>query len=103
VGAAGFLLAACTPVLLWHRPMAMIAEDFRLEVEYLITGWTGYGLIAVGLLFFLPVVLSIGRNPEARFFPRHRGVYAAWGGALYVLGIALASQVAIIASGPAAH
>lgn len=94
------MLAACLPVALWHRPMAMIAEDFRLEAEYLVTGWTAYGLIVLGLLFFVPVVLSIGRRPDSRFYPRSRGAYAGWGVSLYTLGILLASQVAIIAEGP---
>jgi hypothetical protein len=93
-------VAACLPVVLWHRPMAMIAEDFRFEVEYLVTGWTAYGLIALGLLFFVPVVLSIGRRPDSRFYPRSRGAYVGWGLSLYTLGIMLATQVAIIAEGP---
>jgi len=88
------------PVVLWHRPMAMIAEDFRLEFDYLVTGWTAYGLIALGLLFFIPVVISIGRLPDSRLYPRSRPAYAAWGVSLYTLGIMLAAQVAIIAEGP---
>ena len=82
--------------------MAMIAEDFRLEADYLVTGWTAYGLIALGLLFFVPVVLSIGRRPDSRLYARSRGAYAGWGVSLYTLGIMLASQVAIIAEGPSA-
>ena len=78
----------------------MIAEDFRLEAEYLITGWTAYALIAIGLLFLVPVVVSIGRRPESRLCPRNRGAYIAWGVSLYTLGLMLASQVAIIAQGP---
>ncbi|MEA2386491.1 MAG: hypothetical protein QOJ22_665 [Thermoleophilaceae bacterium] len=96
------MLAAFLPVALWHRPMAMIAEDFRLEAEYLVTGWTAYALIALGLLFFVPVVISIGRRPDSRLYPRSRGAYAGWGVSLYTLGIMLASQVAIIAEGPSA-
>jgi hypothetical protein len=88
-------------VVLWHRAMTLIAEDFRLELDYLVTGWTGYTLIALGLLFFVPVVLSIGRVPNSRFYPRSRGAYAGWGVSLYTLGIMLASQVAVIAHGPA--
>jgi hypothetical protein len=86
------------PVVLWHRPMAMVADEFRLDFEYLVTGWTAYTLIAVGLLFFVPVVLSIGRNPESRLYPRSRGAYIGWGVSLYTLGIMLATQVATIAS-----
>ena len=34
------------PAALWHRAIAIIAEDFRLELAYLVTGWTAYVLIA---------------------------------------------------------
>ncbi len=102
MGAGGFLLAAAMPVVLWHRPMAMVAEDFRLELEYLVTGWTAYALIGLGLLFFVPVVLSIGRRPDSRLYPRSRGAYVGWGVSLYTLGIMLATQVAVIAEGPTA-
>ena len=90
------------PVVLWHRPMAMIAEDFRLELEYLVTGWTAYTLIGLGLLFFVPVLLSIGRRPDSRLYPRSRSAYLGWGVSLYTLGIMLATQVAVIAEGPTA-
>ena len=93
------MLAACVPVALWHRAIWMIAEDFRLDAEYLVTGWTGYGLMAIGLLFFIPVLVSIGRQPDSRLYPRSRGAYVAWGVSLYTLGVLLASQVAIIADG----
>ena len=96
VGLAGFVVAAMLPALLWHRAISAIAVDFRLELEYLLTGWTAYGLIAAGLLFLVPVVLSIGRNPESRLYPRSRNAYAGWGVVLYLLGVALASQVAAV-------
>ena len=102
MGAGGFVLAAVMPVVLWHRPMEMIAEDFRLELEYLVTGWTAYTLIGLGLLFFVPVLFSIGRRPDSRFYPRSRGAYLGWGVSLYTLGIMLATQVAVIAEGPTA-
>ena len=90
------------PAVLWHRPISMIAEEFRFEAEYLVTGWTAYALIGLGLLFFVPVVLSIGRRPDSRWYPRSRGAYAGWGVSLYTLGIMLATQVAVIAEGPTA-
>ena len=90
------------PVILWHRAMAIIAQDFRIDAGYLVTGWTAYTLIALGLLFFLPVVISIGRRPDSRFYPRSRGAYVGWGVSLYTLGIMLATQVAVIAEGPTA-
>jgi hypothetical protein len=82
--------------------MAMIADEFSFDLEYLVTGWTAYALIALGLLFFLPVVISIGRRPDSRLYPRSRGAYVGWGVSLYTLGILLATQVATIAGGPAA-
>ena len=95
VGLGGFLFAAALPPLLWHRAMAAVAEDFRFDLDYL-SGWTGYALIAAGLLFFVPVVLSIGRTPASRLYPRSRNAYLAWGISLYILGFAIAVQVAAV-------
>ena len=96
VGFFGFLLAAALPPLLWHRSLEAIASDFRFEVEYLVTGWTAYALIGLGLLFFVPVLVSIGRSPESRLYPRGRNAYAGWAISLYLLGLILASQVAAV-------
>jgi hypothetical protein len=98
VGLAGFLVAAALPPVLWHRAIAAIASDFRVEAGYLLTGWTAYGLIALGLLFMVPVVASIGRSPDSRLYPRSRNAYAGWGVVLYLLGVMLASQVAAVTS-----
>jgi len=95
-GLAGFLVAAALPVVLWWRSIEAIASDFRFEAEYLLTGWTGYALIVLGLLFFVPVLVSIGRSPESRLYPRSRNAYLGWGVSLYLLGIILASQVAAV-------
>lgn len=95
LGALGFIFAAALPPVLWHRAIEAVASDFRFELDYL-SGWTGYALIALGLLFFVPVVLSIGRLPESRLYPRSRNAYSAWGVCLYILGFAIASQVAAI-------
>lgn len=96
VGYAGFALALALPLVLWHRVIGAVASDFRLELEYLVTGWTAWGLIALGLLFFVPVVVSIGRRPGSRLYPRSRNAYVGWGVSLYLLGIALASQIAAV-------
>ena len=103
VGLGGFLGAAALPVVLWHRPIAMIASDFRFDANYLVTGWLGYALIALGLLFCVPVVLSIGRTPESRLYPHSRNALLGWGVSCYILGLALAVQVATIARGAAGH
>lgn len=99
VGLAGFVLALSLPVVLWHRAFRVIASDFRLEANYLISGWTGYTLIGLGLAFLFPVLLSIGRNPESRLYPRSREAYLGWGVSLYLLGLVLAAQVAQITDG----
>jgi hypothetical protein len=103
VGLVGFLGAACLPPLLWHRAIAAVALDFRIDLTYLLTGWLAYALIAVGLLFFVPVLISIGRDPASRLYPRSRNAWAGWGASCYLLGLALATQVAQIAAGPGAH
>jgi hypothetical protein len=97
IGAAGFVLALTLPILLWHRVIADIASDFRFEVNYLVTGWSPWILMSLGLAFFVPVAVSNGRDPEGRFYPKARNAYAGWGITLYLLGFALATQVAQIA------
>jgi len=103
VGLIGFLAAAAVPVILWHRAIAMIASDFRIDARYLLTGWLGYGLIALGLIVLVPVLLSIGRKPESRLYPQSRNALAGWGVSLYLLGVVLAVQVAAIADGFVGH
>jgi len=88
-----FGCAAAAPLALWHSVIAAMAADFRLEPAYLVTGWTGYALIALGLLLLLPVVWSVGRNPDSRLYPRSRSAFLGWGTSLYLLGTALASIV----------
>lgn len=92
----GFALAALLPLALWHHPMSVIARDFRFDLNYLVTGWTAYALLAGGLLFFVPVVASVGRKPGSRLYPRSRNAYAGWGISLYLLGVCLASQIAAV-------
>ena len=103
VGLAGFLGALALPIVLWHRAIYLIATNFHLEARYLLGGWLGYGLIAVGLLFFIPVLVSLGRRPGDRLYPRARNAYLGWGVSCYLLGLALAVQVAAIAHGVAEH
>lgn len=93
-GLAGFAFAAVLPWVLWHRAIALMATDFRLEAGYTLTGWLGYGLIALGLLCLLPVAWSAGRGPGSRLYPRMRNAYLGWGMSLYLLGFAVAAQVA---------
>jgi hypothetical protein len=103
VGLAGFLAAAAMPVVLWHRAIALMASDFRIDLRYLVTGWLGYALIAFGLVLLLPVLLSIGRKPDSPLYPHSRNALAGWGVSFYLLGIVLAVQVAAIAGGYSGH
>jgi hypothetical protein len=94
IGLIGFACAAALPWALWHHAIAAVASDFRMDAAYLLTGWLGYALIALGLLCLVPVVWSTGRNPGSRFYPRLRNAYLGWGLSLYVLGFAVAAEVA---------
>ncbi len=95
LGAGGFVLAAVLPVVLFGRVVAVLAEQPRLELQY-VTGWLPWVLLAAGLAFLLPVAWSAGLHPDSRFFPRARAAYAGWGVTLYLLGLALAWQVAAV-------
>ena len=87
-----YLAAAIVPIVLWHRVVAMLAEQPRWELHYL-TGWLPWALLAGGLAFLLPVAWSAGLSPESRWFPRARAAYTGWGVSLYLLGVLLAWQV----------
>jgi hypothetical protein len=98
-GAVGFVGAAALPAVLWHRVIADIASEFRLEPAYLITGWACWALMALGLLCLLPAGIAEWRDPRHRFYRRGTGAWYGWGITLYLLGFALATQVAQIADG----
>jgi MFS family permease len=93
-GACGLLLAIALPWVLFHRVITVIASEFRLDARYLVQEFSPWLLIGIGIAFLLPVVASAGRDPDGRFYPRARGAYFGWGVTLYLLGLALASQVA---------
>jgi hypothetical protein len=97
VGAFGFLVAAALPVALFHSVIADITSEFRLDARYLVAEWSPWLLLACGLAFLAPVAWSAGRDSESRWYPRARNAYAGWGITLYLLGLALAVQVASIA------
>jgi hypothetical protein len=99
IGAVGFVVAATLPVVLWHRVVADIASEFHLDAKYLITGWSPWVLMALGLLCFVPVALEDWRDPDRRFYRAGTGAWMGWAITLYLLGFALATQVAQIADG----
>ena len=98
MGALGFAIAAALPWILWHRAIVAVSSGFQLDPSYL-SGWIPWVLIALGILFFVPVTLSAGRDPDSRWYPRARNAYAAWGITLYLCGCGLATQVAQITQG----
>jgi hypothetical protein len=93
LGAGGFVAAAVLPAVLFHRVILDIAQEFRLDARYFLE-WAPWVLLVLGLAFLLPVAYSAGLDPDSRYFPRFRRAYAGWGITLYLLGIALATQVA---------
>jgi hypothetical protein len=99
VGAVGVLGAALLPVVLFHRVVGDIASGFRLELNYLVTGWAPWVLMALGLLCAIPIAIEELRNRDQRFYTPGTGAWAGWGVTLYLLGFALATQVSQIADG----
>ena len=98
-GPVAFLGAAALPALLWHRVGADIASQFRLEPTYLLTGWTCWVLMGLGLLCLVPPAIADWRDRDRRFHRRGMGAWYGLGVTLYLLGFALATQVAQIADG----
>jgi hypothetical protein len=99
VGAIGFLVAWALPVLLWHAVIADISSEFTLEASYLVTGWSPWFLMAVGLVCLTRAGLMDLRNRDRRFYGQGTGAWVGWGVTLYLLGFGLATQVAQIAEG----
>ena len=97
VGFVGFLLAAALPVVLWHDLVADIVAGFELEWTYLVSGVTPWALMALGLLCFIPVAVGELRDRRSRFHRSGSAAWTGWGVTLYILGFALATQVAQIA------
>jgi hypothetical protein len=96
-GAVGFVGAAVLPVLLWRHVIAGIASEFHLEVRYLVAGWAPWFLMALGLVCLLIAGVLDWRNRDRRFYGPIGAAWAGWGLSLYLLGFALATQVAQIA------
>ena len=88
------LVFSGAPFLVFEHTVRDAATDFRLEFNYLVTGWGPWFLIAVGALCFVPVVVSIGRSAYSRWSlaPGVRTAYEIWGATLYLLGVLLLTQ-----------
>jgi hypothetical protein len=96
---AGLIAAGAVPAFLYRDLLDQVVGSFTFDVGYIAFGASGFALIALGLLTSLPVVLSIGRNPDSRLYPRSRGALAGWGVSLYLLGMMLLIQIGAIAAG----
>ena len=92
------ICAGAVPGYVYRDLLGQVWSNFTLDVGYIAFGASGFTLMALGLLAALPVVLSIGRNPDSRLYPRSRGALAGWGASLYLLGIMLVIQIGAIAA-----
>jgi hypothetical protein len=96
-GAVGFVAALALPILLWHRVIAAIAAEFHPDPRYLIAGWAPWTLMALGLVCLLVAGIIDWRERSRRFYSAGSRAWVGWGLSLYILGFALATQVAQIA------
>ena len=94
VGAVGFVGAVALPIVLWHRVIADIAGEFRLDAQL-----PHHGLVAVGAHGARPAVLRArrasrtGATATGASTAPARAPGWAWAITLYLLGFALATQV----------
>lgn len=95
----GWVAALALPLALWHETIGRIADGFRWEGTYLVTGWSPWLLMALGLACFVPVIRDRIRDPQRRFYGSSRAAWFGWSVTLYLLGFLLATQVAQIAEG----
>jgi hypothetical protein len=98
-GAVGFLGALALPVVLWHRVVADIASAFTFDLRYLVTGWSPWVLMALGLACLATAGVIDWRRRDRRFYGPGSAAWVGWGVSLYLLGFGLATQVAQIADG----
>src|SRR5215212_145081 len=98
LGGAGRLAAAGVPVVLFWDLLGKVATTFEPSLDWLLTGASGFALMWAGLLAVTPVVISIGKTPDSRLYPRSRGALAGWGVSLYLLGSMLLVQIGAIAN-----
>jgi hypothetical protein len=97
IGFAGLVAAAAIPVILFHDLLGKVATTFEPSLNWLLTGASGFALIFAGVIAATPVVISIGRTPDSRLYPRSSGALAGWGVSLYLLGTMLLLQIGAIA------
>jgi hypothetical protein len=94
---AGLVAAAVVPAILFRDLLGKVTSTFSPDLEWLLTGASGFALMAAGVAAAVPVALSIGRTPDSRLYPRSRAALAGWGISLYLLGAMLLIQIGAIA------
>jgi hypothetical protein len=99
VGAVGFAIACVLPFVLWHSVMADILAEAHISLRYLFMELSPWLLMGLGLACFAYVIVLDRRDRDGRFYGNATGAWFAWGVTLYLLGFALATQVAQIAGG----
>ncbi|MBA2347741.1 MAG: hypothetical protein H0V81_05535 [Solirubrobacterales bacterium] len=93
VGAVGVVVAAALPVLLWHDVITDVASVTALDAGILV-GWAPWLLMLLGLLCVVPITVEAVRSRGGRFHRPGSEAWVGWGVSLYLLGFALATQVA---------
>lgn len=93
------LVGAAPYVIFRNNFVDAMSSDFRWEFVYVVSGWGPFFLMAVGALWFVPVVLSMHRTGYSRLYlkPVTRHACQAWGLVTYLLGFLLAIQTSQIA------
>lgn len=81
------------PIAIWHRMLGDILASFHWSISYAVSELSPWCLLLAGVVFLVPVAISAGSTPDSRLYPRARRAYIAWGTVLYLLGLALATQV----------
>lgn len=96
VGLAVLAVLAALPVVFWRPVLRDALAGFHWSLGYVASQLSPWLLLLAGLAFLVPVALSGGRSPESRLYlyPGKFRAYLAWGTVLYLLGLALALQVA---------
>jgi hypothetical protein len=98
-GAVGFVAALALPIALWHGVIGDIASEFTFDLRYLVTGWSPWVLMALGLACLATAGVIDWRQRDRRFYGPGSAAWVGWGVSLYLLGFGLATQVAQIADG----
>jgi hypothetical protein len=94
VGAAGVLVAAVLPVVLWRHVIAdMAAASHGQRLSFMLAGWSPWLLMGLGLICAIPVWIERWRDRDGRFYSAGTSAWAGWGVTLYILGFGLAAQV----------